>query len=157
MIHIIENSFNDNTTYLVGDWVNNGCQTFHIDDIQTVCDKFEVCQEEVDHVVNLHRTTGKVDLHQYIDHEDSRVISLLIKQGIVMPKFIESTDKRVQLTLVEESIGLEVLVNSQYMVVREAIANKGCFLDLLINDKAKQVRAAVLDKMGNMFAQEKSL
>lgn len=51
-MHILKNHFEGKNTYIVGEWINNGCQTFLYTDLDKVCEKFNVSRAERQDVID---------------------------------------------------------------------------------------------------------
>ena len=59
---ILRNHFNGNDTAIYGDVVSNGCQTFHIYQLDQVCKKFNVPEKTKQEVIKYHQENlGKDD------------------------------------------------------------------------------------------------
>ena len=52
---ILKNHFNGNDTAIFGDIVSNGCQTFHIHQLNKICKKFNVPEKTKQEVLKYHQ------------------------------------------------------------------------------------------------------
>ena len=144
----IENHFNLNTTYIVGNVITNGCQTFLISDIDKVCEQFTVMQDMKSNILDLHSNMNfkKEDIEQLAYHTDWKVRIAVAKQGLMLDYLInDSSSLAVRQKVAEVGYGLDILINDKSSHVRIAVAHQGFGLDKLINDTHSNVRAAVAE------------
>lgn len=58
---ILKKHFNGKDTAIYGDAVSNGCQTFHISELDKVCKEFEVPEKIKQEVIQYHRQNDGAD------------------------------------------------------------------------------------------------
>ena len=67
----LENHFDGKTTYVVGKLIVNGCQSFEIDKLDEVCEKFEVSNEMKQEVIELYNSNDpNEDWDKLVDDSD---------------------------------------------------------------------------------------
>lgn len=58
---IIKNHFNKNDTGIYSDIISNGCQTFNINQLDEVCEKFKVPAEIKQEIIKYHQENSNID------------------------------------------------------------------------------------------------
>ena len=99
MIHL-KNHFDKKDTYIIGNLISNGCQTFPIEELERVCKKYNVPKELEEQVRQLYYQNLKTP-------ED-------------WDKLINDEDWRVRATVAQQGYGLDILVNDEDCWVRVA-------------------------------------
>lgn len=79
---ILKNQFDGKDTTIVGDVINNGCQTFNIDKIDEVCIKFNVSDKQKQQAVDAHSTINSSDFTNLFDCNCPIIIGCLLHQGV---------------------------------------------------------------------------
>ena len=121
MIHL-KNHFDEKDTYIIGNLISNGCQTFPIEELERVCKKYNVPKELEEQVRQLYYQNLKTPEDWDIPINDG--------------------NWRVRVAVVKQGYGLDILINDEDPEVRVAVAQQGYGLDKLINDKDYPVRVA---------------
>ena len=140
-IVVLPNNYEGKTTYVVGDYVCNGCQIFHINDIDRVCKIYDVPDELKREVLEIHSSFDAEQTKKYF----SRYIRLihLLDYGFVHDylRWSDILDCIASNDLYESDYNF--LVNSKYYNVRRIMAKRGYGLEKLIKDKIDVVREEV--------------
>ena len=95
---ILNQHFNGKTTYIVGDIVANGCQVFHIDLLDEVCDKFKVPSEIKEEVIVAYKANKetKEDYLSLSEHSASNVRLSALKSGADPNLFVNDSNDDVR-------------------------------------------------------------
>ena len=102
MIHL-KNHFDGNDTYIIGKLIHNGCQTFPIEELERVCQEYDVPKELGEQVRQLY-------------HEN-------LKTPEDWDKLINDEDWSVRVAVAKQGYGLDKLINDENWEVREAAKN----------------------------------
>ena len=121
MIHL-KNHFDGSGTYIIGKLIHNGCQTFPIEELERVCQEYDVPKELEEQVRQLYYENLKTP-------EDW---DILVNDG----------NWRVRASVAKQGYGLDILIKDEHWEVRATVAEQGYGLDKLINDEDWTVRAA---------------
>lgn len=117
----LKNHFGGNVTYIVGKYIINGCQTFHVDASGEVFEKYKVPNQIREEVLKLVNENIDEDFKEAIQRAEVKVRKAVAMQGY----------------------GLDVLINDEDWSVRKAVAKQGYGLDVLIKDEDWCVRRTV--------------
>ena len=145
-IFTFENHFDEKDTIIVGDYVINGCQNFHISKLDEVCEEFNVPNEMKKQVIEQHSKMTCENLEEHAKHQNIDVRKSVARQGYALDILINDEDYCVRYAVAEQGYGLDVLINDYHYVVRKFIAEQGYGLDKLINDEDWYVRYAVAEQ-----------
>ena len=147
MIHL-KNHFDGNGTYIIGNLISNGCQTFPIEELERVCKKYNVPENLEEQVRQLYHENLKTpeDWDILINDGDWRVRATVARQGYGLDILINDVDLRVRKASVEQGYGLDILINDRHWEVRATVAEQGYGLDKLINDEDCWVRKTVAEQ-----------
>ena len=156
MIHL-KNHFDKKDTYIIGNLISNGCQTFPIEELERVCKKYNVPENLGEQVRQLYYQNLKTpeDWDIPINDGNWRVRVAVAKQGYGLDILINDKDPEVRVAVAQQGYGLDKLINDSHCWVRVTVAQQGYGLDILINDEDPEVRVAVakqgygLDKLIN--------
>lgn len=152
---ILKNHFSGKDTTIVGDVINNGCQTFHIDEIDEVCNKFKVSDKQKQQAIDAHSTINSHDFTDLFNSNCCTIISCLLHQGVHSDQMIvcklgelpNPVEKRkfdeVRVAVARYGYDLDTLVHDECADVRYQVAQHGYRLDKLINDPSIFVRVEV--------------
>ncbi len=143
MIHL-KNHFDEKDTYIIGKLISNGCQTFPIEELERVCQEYDVPKELEEQVRQLYyqNLNTPEDWDILINDEDWRVRATVAEQGYGLDKLINDSHWRVRVAVAKQGYGLDILINDENPEVRIAVAEQGYGLDILVNDKDWEVRVA---------------
>ena len=143
MIHL-KNHFDGNDTYIIGKLIHNGCQTFPIEELERVCQEYDVPKELEEQVRQLYYENLKTpeDWDILVNDGDWRVRLAVAQQGYGLDILINDEDYPVRAAVAKQGYGLDILVNDEDCWVRVAVAKQGYGLDILINDEDYPVRVA---------------
>ena len=143
MIHL-KNHFDGNDTYIIGKLIHNGCQTFPIEELERVCQEYDVPKELEEQVRQLYYQNLKTpeDWDILVNDGDWRVRLAVAQQGYGLDILINDEDYPVRAAVAKQGYGLDILVNDEDCWVRVAVAKQGYGLDILINDEDYPVRVA---------------
>lgn len=151
---ILRNHFKHEDTYIVGDVVVNGYQTFHIDRLDDWCIRYNVPEDIKDQVVVAHRgNNGAIPNYDAIMLDENEEVRLeLIKQvrnssDLGIRKFLDimvssaEVGNRIQVVKLRIKEYLDILVNDENSWVKLAVAKLGIkeYCDILINDEDEYV------------------
>ena len=155
----LHNHFEYKPTYIVGNYIINGCQTFHINEIDKVCKEFYVPDRMKNQVLNLHskidQSKIESDLKKMIElcvkkrrfnDVDRNVRIAIAKQKIALDQLVNDYDHHVRCAVAEHGYGLDVLINDEEWLVRCTVANQDYGLDVLVNDDDWTVRCVVANQ-----------
>lgn len=152
---ILKKHFGGNDTTIVGDVINNGCQTFHIDKINEVCIKFNVSDKQKQQVIDAHNTINSHDFTDLFKSNRCSIIRCLLHQGLFSDQMITRTfgelpnpaEKRnfdeVRVAVARYGYNLDAFVHDECADVRCQVAKQGYGLDTLVNDPSIFVRVEV--------------
>jgi len=146
---VIEDSHNGNDTIVVGHWCNNGCTTFHLDDLNKICKKHFVSEFDKQELLRALKTHDpeKEDWELLSQDEDNlAVIELLLKNGKVFEKFARSPSWEIRREVARTGHYLELLSKDVSSDVRCEVANQGQFLDAFLNDPYWYIRMVTAEK-----------
>lgn len=136
------------TTYFIGKLIIIGCESFRIEDVDRVREKYVFDVEIVKHIYyNLHNPDE--DLGLLIKDERWKIRRAVARQGYGLDVLIKDEDWSVREAVVRQGYGLDVLIKDENYYVRIAVAQQGYGLDVLINDKHWRVRRAVKEYLNN--------
>ena len=143
MIHL-KNHFGGRGTYIIGKLIHNGCQTFPIEELERVCQEYDVPKELEEQVRQLYYENLKTpeDWDILVNDGDWRVRLAVAQQGYGLDILINDEDYPVRAAVAKQGYGLDILVNDEDCWVRVAVAKQGYGLDILINDEDYPVRVA---------------
>ena len=130
----LHNHFDNKTTHIVGNYIINGCQRFHISEIDKVCKEFYVPDRMKNQVLDLH---SKIDQSKI--ESDLRTF---LKSDAEM-----HIEQDIKIVIAKQNIGLDVLINDIRSSVRRAVARQGYGLEKLINDDDYLVRGIAEQKL----------
>ena len=135
---------------MLGDYINNGCQTFHIKDIDSVCEEHDVPNSKKLEVLELYNRTPKLTDQQYIDAYNSFCTSdieriLILENGHCLDLALESNKCTYREVVASKGYKLDVLINDVSATVRCAVVKQGYGLDKLVSDVSSAVRRAVAE------------
>lgn len=142
---VLTKHFDGKDTTIVGDVINNGCQTFYLSQLDEVCNKFQVSDKQKRQVIDAHNTINSYDFTDLFNSNCHVIISCLLHQG-------EYSDKMIVCKLGDLPNPIE---KRQFDEVRVAVARYGYNLDTLVYDDCADVRYQVachgygLDKLVN--------
>jgi len=137
----IENHFERKTTYIIGELIVNGCQSFKIDELDKVCKNYKVSDKKKQEVIDLYNSNDpNEDWDSLVGDEDRDVREAVANQGFGLDKLINDEHWIVRLAVANQGFGLETFINDEDWLVRAAVASQGFGLDKLINDKNWHVR-----------------
>lgn len=151
-MQVLKNHFNDNNTYIFGDAIQNGCQTFNIKHLPFVAKRFNVPQHMVDEVIAAH-AANKAVVEEFVwpFNDEPNVVAALVANG----KFIERAyqvgneqysqdyNTTILAALAHNGYYIEELHKHEDSIVRVAVAYSGAKHEVLHGDKSPQVRAEV--------------
>lgn len=152
---MLKKHFDGKDTTIVGDVINNGCQTFHIDEINEVCIKFNVSDKQKQQAIDAHSTINSHDFTDLLNSNCFTIISCLLHQGVHSDQMITRTfgelsnpvEKRkfdeVRVAVARYGYNLDVFVHDDCADVRYQVARHGYGLDTLVNDPSIFVRVEV--------------
>ena len=152
---VLTKHFGGKDTTIVGDVINNGCQTFHIDEIDEVCNKFKVSDKQKQQAIDAHSTINSHDFTNLFDCNCHVIIGCLLHQGVYSDQMITRTfgefpspvEKRnfdeVRAATARYGYNLDVFVHDDCADVRYQVARHGYGLDTLVNDPSIFVRVEV--------------
>ena len=162
----INNHWEDKTTYILGDYIKNGCQLFHVRDIDKVCDTFKVPDNVKNQVL---KRMSKMKLgteEEYIQifnkyrNECSSIFFInglfkdvaigkvdgecaLVKGGHCLEELSKSTFTLTRMEVVKQGYNLDYFMNDNNISVRCQLVIQGYGIDTLVNDKSCYVRREV--------------
>lgn len=138
---ILKDNFNGNTTYIVGEYVQNGCQTFHISQIDKVCKNFNVPSSLKQEVVEYYEGLDvQLSLQESLISDIVEVRALVAKQGYGLEILAKDKYTLVRLEVVKQGYNLEEFSNDKHYVIRREVAKQGVCLDKLLLDNDWIVR-----------------
>ena len=149
--YTFKNHFNGKHTYMLGDYINNGCQTFHIKNIDSVCEEHDVPFSKKLEVLELYNRTPKLTDQQYIDAYNSFCTSdieriLILENGHCLDLALESNKCNYREVVASKGYKLDVLINDVSLYVRTKVAEQGYGLDKLVSDVSLYVRTEVAEQ-----------
>ena len=119
---IILNNYLNTKTYIIGNYIINGCQRFTIDKLDKVCEEFEVSnkvKQETLEAYNLNKANYEdEDWSTLVKDEDYFVRVEVAKQGYGLDILVRDKDYSVRWEVARHSYGLDVLVNDKIYYVR---------------------------------------
>ena len=144
---ILKNHFQDKDTIIVGKLIKNGCQTFTIEQLDEVCEKFDVPHDVKQSCLEAYTNNAEAeDFDELVQHPDWEVRSLVANQGHGLERLVNDEDWCVRAAVANQGYGLDRLVNDEDWHVRATVAKQGYGLDTLVNDE-NEVVCAVAVKM----------
>ena len=143
---ILNQHFEGKDTYIVGDIVSNGCQMFHINLLDEVCNEFKVPNKIKEEVIVAHRANKdtKEDYISLAKHGNYSIRLAALKAGADPMLFVNDPHwivRRAALKLIADPT---LFINDPYWEVRIAAIESGIDPMLFINDPYWRVRLAAL-------------
>lgn len=142
-ISTFENHFEGKDTIIIGDYVINGCQIFHISEIHRKCEIFRVHDIMKQQVILQHSLMDCNNLEEHVNHPDNQVRIALAKQKCKLNVLMYDRSFIVRREVAKQGFGLDHLINDECYYVRSVVAQRGFGLDTLINDVESAVRYQV--------------
>ena len=145
---VIEDSHNGNDTIVIGHWCNNGCTTFHIKDLDRVCQNHRVSVEDKQVFLEAMKTHNPEaeDWDALSNNEDPNIIYMIIQNGKIFEKFAHHREWSIRREVARAGQCLELLSKDPESSVRYAVAEQGQFLDAFLSDSCWIVRQLVANK-----------
>lgn len=170
-VFIFPDHHEQNTTYLVGEWIKNGCTTFNIKDIDKVCGEHLVLEKHRKEVLDAYNPNDfTYNLAKYVHHSDYEVRRLIAKNGVALEILRNDENEAVRLEVFLQGVGdpndikdmtwhsRHILafngIHTDYVleaangcgVIKSVLASKGHCLDKLYTDSNEFVRCAVAER-----------
>lgn len=163
---ILKNHFNNKDTAIYGDIVSNGCQTFHISQLNEICEKFEVPARIKRAVIKHHQENVGVDdisanILDRLKSEENKTLNHAVAFATENQDLLEEMvsyfkkDARMRLIITNRKKLtknlMKVLAGDEYDEVRFWLA-KNPDLNLktikqLAKDKDYQIRCAIAERL----------
>ena len=131
---ILKNHFENKNTLIYGNVISNGCQTFYIEELDQICDKFDVSDEQKQQVIEAYKQNlNKDDLNEYIETfvslNHKRAVALATQNMQLIEKLSQDDDCSIIRTKIAEKKGLstkiiKMLSQDNNLYVRETIAQR---------------------------------
>lgn len=159
----IDNHWDGKTTYILGNYIKNGCQLFHVKDIDKVCDIFKVPDNIKNQVLRrmkkMHLGTEEdyIQIFNKYRNECSSIFFInglfkeaakgnidseiaLVKGGHCLDELSKSTFTLTRCEVVKQGYNLEYFINDPNITVRRQLVIQGYGIDTLVNDENSAVR-----------------
>lgn len=143
-MEILDNHFENKTTYIVGNYILNGCQSFEKSKASKIFRMFKVPKKMREEVLSY--CQDNEDWETLSKHEDKEVRYLVALQGHFLERFIEDEYYLIRCELANQGYALDKLMYDEYWMVRALVARQGYGLDYLMYDPDARVRAEVAAK-----------
>lgn len=156
---VLTNHFGCKDTTVVGDIVNNGCQTFHIDKLEDVCTKFKVSDKQKQQIIDAHNSINSSDFTNLFNTDIPSIIECLLYQGVYSDEMIVGKFKpnnglfinqiiirnleRIRVIIARYGHNLDLFACDESGDVRYQVATQGYRLDHFINDPCIFIRSDV--------------
>lgn len=150
-ITILENHFLRKKTYIVGNYVSNGCTSFHIKNMDESCKEWKVPKKYKKQVSEIHSTydieNNESILYENRFHENYKVRELIASQGIAIDDLVNDKEREVRIVLAIQGYGLDKLIHDKSEQVRRMVACYGTneHRDILVKDSDWLVRCVVAE------------
>lgn len=153
---LITEHFEGKTTYIIGDCIINGCQTFHIDELDIVCNSWNVPQDLRDEVRRERHSLRIGTEQEYLDLLKNPLLSKfqdvngIPTFGVVNGAFLDRISynspefvKAISSGKLSEEVIQAAIDNSSSGQVLKKFALKGIGLEKLVDHNKCSVRRAV--------------
>ena len=148
---VLYNHYKDKPTIIIGDRIINGCQDFTIDQLDDMCNRYEVTDKQKQQVIDVykqHMIDGDDNIDQFLK-DDQSVHFAIAQHGNDGHRDVLVNDMdwsvRRSVALYGNDKHRDVLVNDKEWSVRRAVAQYGNdgHRDVLVNDKEDGVCISV--------------
>lgn len=167
-LKVLIGHYDGNPTFVVGNWCQNGCQTFHKDDAQDVFDEFEVPEDQRKDVMDLF-SDEKIDFNLFFDSiasilelMDVEDLSYLVSKicddekhlkSFLQNHYMTSAAKKNLARKDMDSVN-EILINDSPWIVRLVVVRHTTSKEILLKltkDKDSNVSNAAIRRLTGDF------
>lgn len=146
----VKGLYEDKDTYFVSDYVVNGCQVFHISQVDKIPFSFD--RELVKKLSsdNFAEFGEDEDWYSIANHESPRIASVAAAKGHYLDLLMERNRWQINEKLAKYKRFSEKLSLNSYEEVRYEVASNGYCLGRLVHDYSSEVKMAVARAGGGL-------